>query len=187
MADLNKIKSDATGRMQKSIETLKGQLAKLRTGRASAGLLDQVRVEYYGSEVPISQAASVVVEDARTVSITPYDRSMVQVIEKAIMKSDLGVNPNTAGNIIRIIMPALTEERRKDLAKVVKTEAETAKVAIRNVRRDANQAVKDLGKAKTISEDEEKRGETEVQKLTDQFVAKVDELATAKEKELMSM
>ena len=187
MADVNKIKSDATARMQKCVDTLKTQLAKLRTGRASAGLLDQVRVEYYGSEVPLSQAAAVVVEDARTISITAYDKSMVGVIEKAIMKSDLGLNPNTAGNIIRIIMPPLTEERRRDLAKVVKTEAETAKVAIRNVRRDANQAVKDLGKAKTISADEEKRAETEVQKLTDQFVGKVDETAAAKEKELLSM
>lgn len=187
MADLNKIKSDATMRMQKSVETLKAQLMKLRTGRANAGLLDHVHVDYYGSEVPLSQAAAVVVEDARTISITPWEKTMVAAIEKAIMKSDLGLNPNTAGNIIRIIMPALTEERRRDLVKVVKSEAETAKVAIRNVRRDANQAVKDLGKAKTISTDEEKRAETEIQKLTDQFVAKVDEAAAAKEKELMAM
>ncbi|HVT36791.1 MAG TPA: ribosome recycling factor [Nevskiaceae bacterium] len=187
MADLNKIKSDATARMGKCLDTLKTQLSKLRTGRANAGLLDHVQVDYYGSEVPLSQAASVVVEDARTISITPWDKGMVPVIEKAIMKSDLGLNPNTAGNIIRIIMPALTEERRRDLTKVVKGEAETARVAIRNVRRDANQAVKDLGKAKTISTDEEKRGEAEIQKLTDQWVAKVDETAAAKEKELMSM
>ena len=187
MTDINKIKSDATARMQKCVETLKGQLIKLRTGRANASLLDHVRVDYYGSEVPISQAASVVVEDARTISITAYDKSLIGVIEKAILKSDLGLTPNTAGAIIRIIMPPLTEERRRDLAKVVKTEAESAKVAIRAVRRDANQAVKDLGKAKTISADEEKRGEADVQKITDQFVAKVDETAAAKEKELLSM
>lgn len=187
MTDVNKIKSDATARMQKSVDTLKTQLGKLRTGRANAGLLDHVHVDYYGSEVPLSQAAAVVVEDARTISITPWDKTMVQAIEKAIMKSDLGLNPNTAGSIIRIIMPPLTEERRRDLVKVVKTEAETAKVAIRNVRRDANQGVKDLGKAKAISADDEKRAETEVQKLTDQFIAKVDETAAAKEKELLSM
>ena len=187
MTDINKIKSDANARMQKCVDTLKGQLMKLRTGRANASLLDHVRVDYYGSEVPISQAASVVVEDARTISITAYDKSLIAVIEKAILKSDLGLTPNTAGTIIRIIMPPLTEERRRDLAKVVKTEAENAKVAIRAVRRDANQAVKDLGKAKTISVDEEKRGEADVQKITDQFVAKVDEAASAKEKELLSM
>lgn len=187
MSDVNKIKAEVTARMQKSIDTLKGQLSKLRTGRAHAGLLDQVHVDYYGSDVPLSQAAAVVVEDARTISITPYEKSMVGPIEKAIMKSDLGLNPSTAGNTIRIIMPPLTEERRKDLVKVVKTEAETAKVSVRNARRDANQAVKDLGKAKTISADEEKRAETEVQKLTDQFVAKVDETCAAKEKELLSM
>jgi ribosome recycling factor len=187
MTDINKIKADATTRMQKSVDGLKSQLMKLRTGRANASLLDHVRVDYYGSEVPISQAATVVVEDARTISITAYDKTLVPVIEKAILKSDLGLTPNTAGSIIRIIMPPLTEERRRDLVKVVKVEAENAKVAIRAVRRDANQAVKDLGKAKTISADEEKRGETEVQKITDQFVAKVDEAATAKEKELLSM
>jgi ribosome recycling factor len=184
---INKIKSDATARMQKSLDTLKTQLTKLRTGRANASLLDHVRVDFYGSEVPISQAASVVVEDARTISITPFDKAMIGVIEKAIMTSDLGLTPNTAGQTIRINMPPLTEERRRDLTKVVKTEAETAKVAIRVVRRDANQAVKDLAKAKSISADEEKRAENDVQKLTDQFVAKVDETATAKEKDLMAM
>ncbi|MGH8456465.1 MAG: ribosome recycling factor [Stenotrophobium sp.] len=184
---ISKIKTDATTRMQKSVDTLKAQLMKLRTGRANASLLDHVRVDYYGTEVPISQAAAVVVEDARTITITPYDKTLTAVIEKAILTSDLGITPNTAGQTIRINMPPLTEERRRDLTKVVKTEAETAKVAIRNVRRDANQAVKELGKAKTISGDEEKRAETEIQKLTDQFVAKVDEAASAKEKELMSM
>ena len=182
-----KIKADATTRMQKCVDTLKTQLMKLRTGRASTSLLDHVRVDFYGSEVPISQAAVVSVEDARTISITPYDKSMTAAIEKAILTSDLGLTPNTAGQTIRINMPPLTEERRRDLTKVVKTEAEAAKVAIRNVRRDANQAIKDLGKAKTVSSDEEKRGETEIQKLTDQFVAKVDETASAKEKELMAI
>lgn len=187
MSDINKIKADATARMQKSVEALKGQLIRLRTGRANPALLDHVRVDYYGSEVPVAQAATVTVEDARTISITAYDKALVSVIEKAILKSDLGLTPNVAGTTIRIIMPPLTEERRRDLVKVVKTETENAKVSIRGVRRDANQAVKDLGKAKTISTDEEKRGEAEVQKLTDQFVAKVDETASAKEKELMSM
>lgn len=184
---INEIKKEAGERMQKSIDALKVALAKLRTGRASAGLLDHVSVDYYGSEVPLSQAANVVVEDARTISITPWEKNMVVVIEKAIMKSDLGLNPNTAGQIIRIVMPPLTEERRRDLAKVVKGEAETARVAIRAVRRDANQDIKELLKEKLISTDDEKRGETEIQKLTDQFVAKVEELASAKEKELMSM
>jgi ribosome recycling factor len=187
MADVNTIKKDAQTRMQKSIDALKVELMKLRTGRANAGLLDHVRVDYYGSEVPISQAAQVVVEDARTISITPWDKAMVGAIEKAIMASDLGITPNTAGQIIRVVMPALTEERRKELTKVVKHEAENARVAIRNVRRDANQHVKDLLKDKKISTDEEKRTETEIQKLTDQFVAKVDETAATKEKELLAM
>ena len=187
MADLNTIKKDAQTRMQKSIDSLKTELMKLRTGRANAGLLDHVRVDYYGSEVPISQAAQVVVEDARTISITPWDKSMVGAIEKAILASDLGITPNTAGQIIRVIMPPLTEERRRDLTKVVKHEAENARIAIRNVRRDANTHVKDLLKDKKISTDDEKRAETEIQKLTDQFVAKVDEAAAAKEKELLAM
>lgn len=184
---INDIKNDATKRMQKSVDTLKTELAKLRTGRANAGMLDHVKVDYYGSEVPISQVASVVVEDARTITISPWEKPMVGAIEKAIMTSDLGLNPNTAGQTIRINLPPLTEERRRELAKVVKGEAETAKVAIRNVRRDANQGLKDLEKAKKITADDVKRGETDVQKLTDQFVAKVDEVAQAKEKELMSM
>ncbi|MGQ0696808.1 MAG: ribosome recycling factor [Panacagrimonas sp.] len=184
---INDIKKEAGERMQKCIDALKTGLAKIRTGRASTGLLDHVMVEYYGSEVPLSQAANVVVEDARTISITPWEKNMVNPIEKAIMKSDLGLNPNTAGTIIRIVMPPLTEERRRDMAKVVRGEAEGARVAIRNVRRDANQDIKELAKEKMISTDEEKRGETEIQKLTDQFVARVDETAATKEKELMSL
>ncbi len=184
---LSKIKTDATTRMQKCVDSLKTELVKLRTGRANAALLDHVRVDYYGSEVPISQAAQVTVEDARTISIQAWDKGMVAAIEKAIMTSDLGLNPNTAGQIIRINMPPLTEERRRDLVKVVKSEAEDAKVAIRGVRRDANQAIKDLEKGKEIGADEVKRGEADIQKLTDQFVAKVDEVAAAKEKELLSI
>lgn len=184
---LNDIKNDASKRMQKSVETLKSELMKLRTGRANASLLDHVKVDYYGSEVPLSQAAQVTVEDARTISITPWDKGMVGPIEKAIMISDLGLTPNTNGPVIRIVIPPLTEERRRDLGKVVRNEAETAKVAIRNVRRDANQAVKDLEKAKTISADDVKRGEAEIQKLTDQFVAEVDKVAAAKEKDLLQL
>lgn len=184
---INDIKKEAGDRMQKCIDSLKAALAKLRTGRAHAGLLDHLTVDYYGSEVPLSQCANVVVEDARTISITAWEKNMTSVIEKAIMKSDLGLNPSTAGTIIRIIMPPLTEERRRDMAKIVRGEAEGGRVAIRAVRRDANQDVKELAKEKLISTDDEKRGETEIQKLTDQFVAKVDELAAAKEKELMSL
>ena len=184
---LNDIKKDASERMNKSVDSLRHELAKLRTGRANAALLDHIRVDYYGSEVPLSQAAQITVDDARTISITAWEKNMVSVIEKAIMKSDLGLNPNTAGTIIRIIMPPLTEERRRDLVKVVKSEAEGARVAIRSVRRDANQDIKELAKEKLISADDEKRGETDIQKLTDQFVAKIDEVAAVKEKELLSM
>ncbi|MFA5939407.1 MAG: ribosome recycling factor [Sinimarinibacterium sp.] len=187
MSEMDNIKNDASKRMQKCVDTLKAELMKLRTGRANASLLDHVRVDYYGSDVPISQAASVTVEDSRTISITPWDKGLVGVIEKAIMTSDLGLTPNTAGTTIRIVIPPLTEERRRDLAKVVKHEAESARVAVRGVRRDANQAIKDLEKAKTIGADDVKRGEGDIQKLTDQFVAKVDEAAATKEKELLSM
>lgn len=184
---LNDIKKDASERMSKCVDSLRHELAKLRTGRANAALLDHIRVDYYGSEVPLSQTAQITVDDARTISITAWEKNMVSVIEKAIMKSDLGLNPNTSGTIIRIIMPPLTEERRRDLVKVVKSEAEGARVAIRGVRRDANQDIKELAKEKLVSADDEKRGETDVQKLTDQFVAKIDEIAAVKEKELMSM
>lgn len=184
---INDIKKEAGDRMQKCVEALRSALTKIRTGRASSALLDHVRVDYYGSEVPLSQVANIVVEDARTISITPWEKNMVNVVEKAIMKSDLGLNPNTAGQIIRIIMPPLTEERRRDLAKVVRGEAEGARVAVRAVRRDANQDIKELVKEKLISTDDEKRGETDIQKLTDQFVAKVDEMTAAKEKELMQL
>lgn len=184
---IDDIKKEASERMQKCLDSLKSALGKIRTGRANAALLDHVTVEYYGNEVPLSQASNVVVEDARTISITAWEKTMVTPIEKAIMKSDLGLTPNTAGNIIRIIMPPLTEERRRDLAKVVRSEAESGKVAVRAVRRDANQDIKEMAKEKMISEDQEKRGEGEIQKLTDQFVEKIDAMSAAKEKELMSI
>jgi ribosome recycling factor len=184
---LEDVKKKATERMGKSLETLKAAYTKLRTGRASAGLIDAIRVDYYGSPSPISNVASVVVEDARTITITPWEKNMVQPIEKAIMASDLGITPNTAGTVIRLVMPALTEERRKDLVKVVKQEAEQAKIAIRNVRRDAMQEVKDALKKKLVSDDVEKRAETEIQKLTDQHIAKVDEAMGTKEKETMQL
>lgn len=184
---IEEIKKDASHRMDRAIQVLEAEYAKLRTGRATSSLLDHVRVEYYGAELPVSQAANVTVEDARTICITAWEKSMVPVIEKAIMNSDLGLTPNTAGTVIRIILPPLTEERRKDLAKVVRHEAENARVAVRNVRRDANQSLKDLVKEKEISDDEEKRGEAEVQKITDQHVARIEEIMAAKEKEILSV
>jgi ribosome recycling factor len=184
---LEDVKKKAAARMDKSVDTLKQAYTKLRTGRASTGLVEHLKVDYYGSDVPISNTASIVVEDARTITITPWEKNMVGPIEKAIMASDLGITPNTAGTAIRLVLPALTEERRKDLVKVVKTEAEQAKIAIRNVRRDAMQEVKDALKKKLISDDVEKRAEQEIQKLTDQHIAKIDETAAAKEKETMSL
>lgn len=179
------IVKDAGARMKKSIEALKQSLGKVRTGRAHPSLLDHLRVEYYGSEVPISQVANIGVEDARTLTVTPWEKPMVQAIEKAILKSDLGLNPATAGTVIRIPMPPLTEETRRDLVKVVRHEGEAAKVAIRNIRRDANGDFKDLLKDKEISEDEERRAEDQIQKLTDQYIAEVDKVLENKEAELM--
>jgi ribosome recycling factor len=187
MTDLTTLKRDSEKRMQKCIDSLSSQLMKLRTGRANAALLDHVRVDYYGSEVPVSQVANVTVEDARTISITPWEKTMVGAIEKAILTSDLGLTPNTAGTTMRINLPPLTEERRRELVKVVKGEAEQSKVQIRGIRRDANQTVKDMVKDKLITTDDEKRAEADVQKLTDQYVAKVDDVASAKEKELMAI
>lgn len=181
------IKADAETRMKKCIEVLKHDLMKLRTGRASPQLLDHLRVDYYGSPVPITQVANVTVTDARTLTVTPWEKAMVAAVERAIMTSDLGLQPNTAGLAIRIALPPLTEQRRKDLAKVVAHEGENAKVAIRNVRRDANQSIKELAKEKIITADEEKGAEAAIQKLTDQFVAKADETMNGKEKELMSV
>jgi len=181
------IRKDAEQRMKKSIEALKTELAKIRTGRAHVSILDHITVEYYGGEVPLSQVAKLNVEDARTLTVTPWEKDMVGKVEKAIMMSDLGLNPSTAGNVIRVPMPMLTEERRRDLVKVVRHEGENAKVAIRNIRRDANGDFKTLLKEKEISEDEERRAEEAVQKLTDTFVAEVDALVEAKEKELMEV
>ncbi len=178
---------DAETRMRKSIESYKTEIAKLRTGRAHPSILDHVRVDYYGSEMPISQVANIVASDARTLTITPWEKKMVGAIEKAIHTSDLGLNPATLGDVIRVPMPALNEERRKDLIKVVRTESEAARVSIRNVRRDANNDFKDLLKKKEITEDEERRLGDDIQKITDKFVAEVDQITTTKEAELMAI
>ena len=184
---IDDIKSDAASRMGKSVEALGHELAKVRTGRAHPSLLDHIRVEYYGSEVPVSQVANINVEDARTLTVSPWEKPMVSVVEKAILTSDLGLNPMTAGTVIRVPMPPLTEERRRDLIKVVRHEAEGAKVAIRNIRRDANHNLKELVKEKMISEDDERRGQEIIQKLTDQHIKEVDEALEVKEKELMEI
>ncbi|RCU48869.1 ribosome recycling factor [Corallincola luteus] len=183
---INDIKKDAKTRMEKSIESLKGQMAKIRTGRAHPSLLDTIMVPYYGAPTPLKQLANVIVEDSRTLALTVFDKSLAGAVEKAIMSSDLGLNPNSAGTVIRIPMPPLTEERRKDLIKVVRAEAEAARVAVRNIRRDANSDLKELLKEKEISEDEDRKGHDEVQKITDTFVKQVDELLKAKEQELMA-
>jgi ribosome recycling factor len=184
---LNDIKTDAQQRMSKSVDALKHELQRLRTGRASTALVEHLKVNYYGSDVPLSQVANVAVSDARSLTITPWEKNMVQPIEKAIMSSDLGLNPTTAGTVIRINLPALTEERRKDLSKHVAHEGENAKVAVRNIRRDAIQHIKELLKDKKITEDEERRAEEDVQKLTDKFVKDVDGVVKAKEDELMAL
>ena len=182
---LNDIKKDARIRMGKSLVSLRTELAKIRTGRAHPSLLEHVHVDYYGSEVPISQAANVSVEDSRTLAVTAWDKTMVQPLEKAIMKSDLGLNPVTAGTIIRIPLPPLTEERRVSLGKVVHHEGENAKIAIRNIRRDANHHIKELLKEKEISEDDDHRAEQEIQQLTDQHCTQADEIVAVKEQELL--
>ncbi len=182
LEDINK---DARIRMHKSLESLRKELAKIRTGRAHPSLLEHVHVDYYGSEVPISQAASVAVEDARTLAVTAWDKTMVAVIEKAILTSDLGLNPTTAGTVIRIPLPPLTEERRLELGKVVHNEGENAKIAIRNIRRDANHHIKELLKEKEISEDDDHRAEHDIQQITDLAVHKADEIVAVKEKELL--
>ncbi|MEZ5440725.1 MAG: ribosome recycling factor [Lysobacterales bacterium] len=184
---LEDIKSDAKHRMGKSVEALQQELARVRTGRAQASLLDHIRVPYYGQDVPVSQVATVSVSDARTITVTPWEKNMVGAVEKAILTSDLGLNPNTSGQVIRIIIPALTEERRKELSKVVSHEAENAKVAVRNIRRDANHHVKELLKSKEITEDDERHAEAEIQKLTDHYVKEIDGVAKAKEEELMAL
>ena len=179
------IKRDARIRMRKTLDSLRGELAKIRTGRAHPSLLEHVHVEYYGSEVPIGQAASVAIEDARTPAVTAWDKNMVQPIEKAILTSDLGLNPVTAGTVIRIPLPPLTEERRVALGKVVHHEGENAKIAIRNIRRDAIHHVKELEKEKEISEDDDRRAEHDIQLITDEHVKLVDEIVAGKEQELL--
>ncbi len=184
---IEEITQDAEARMKKSVESLKTELTKIRTGRAHPSLLDHVMVDYYGSPTPVKQVANVVAEDSRTLAVTPWEKPMVQAIEKAIMTADLGLNPATAGTVIRVPMPPLTEERRRDLVKVVKAEGETGKIAVRNIRRDANGDFKDLLKEKEISEDECRKAEDGIQKLTDKYVAEIDKLLEAKEKEMMEI
>jgi ribosome recycling factor len=182
--DINK---DAETRMAKSVEALRHELAKIRTGRAHPSLLDHITVNYYGTETPIKQVANVTAEDARTLAVSPWEKSMVQVVEKAILQSDLGLNPNTAGAVIRVPMPPLTEERRRDLIKVARQEAEQGRVAVRNIRRDANSELKEMVKEKMISEDDERRGQELIQKLTDKYVKEVDQVLEEKEADLMAI
>jgi ribosome recycling factor len=181
------VKKNAEQKMHKSIETLRADLAKVRTGRAHTGILDHVMVDYYGNPTPIAQVANLTLIDARTIGVQPWEKKMVATVEKAIRESDLGLNPSTQGDMIRVPTPALTEERRKELVKVVKSEAEGAKVAIRNVRRDANEALKKLLKDKACSEDDERRAQDDVQKITDKFVAEVDKLVVEKEKDILTV
>ncbi|MEX1200865.1 MAG: ribosome recycling factor [Methylophaga sp.] len=184
---IDEIEKDAAERMQKSVAALSTAMAKIRAGRAHTSLLDHVMVPYYGSDVPLSQVANVGIEDSRTISVTPWEKNMVSVIEKAIMTSDLGVNPNSAGMTIRIPIPALTEERRRDLVKVAKSEAENARIAVRNIRRDANGTVKDLLKEKDISEDEARVAEENIQELTNTTIKKIDDVLAEKETDLMEV
>lgn len=178
---------DTKAKMEKAVAAIKQDLAKIRTGRAHPSLLDHIRVSYYGSEVPLGQVANVTTEDARTLAITPWEREMIAVIEKAIMESDLGINPMTAGNVIRVPIPPLTEERRKELIKVARHEAEQGRISIRNLRREANAELKEALKEKLISEDEERKGEERIQKLTDQYISQIDDLLAEKEKDLLSI
>lgn len=184
---INDILKDSKTRMEKSVEALKSQLSKIRTGRAHPSLLDGIQVSYYGASTPLRQVANVSVEDARTLTISVFDKTLIQPVEKAILQSDLGLNPMSAGTTIRVPLPPLTEERRRDLVKVVRNEAEGARVAVRNIRRDANADLKTLLKDKEIGEDDERKAADEVQKLTDAFVKKVDEVLADKEKELMEV
>ena len=185
--DVNQIKKATDDKMKKSVEALKADLAKVRTGRAHTGILDHIKVDYYGNETPLSQVANITLVDSRTIGVQPWEKKMVSAIEKAIRDSDLGLNPATQGELVRVPMPALTEERRKELIKVVKHEGETAKVAIRNLRRDANHHLKELLKNKAVPEDQERRAQDEVQKLTDRYVAEVDKLLQQKEADLMQV
>jgi ribosome recycling factor len=184
---LEELKKDAAERMAKCVAAVKSEFKRMRTGRASTAILEGVRVDYYGAEMPLSQVANVTVEDSRTLAVTPWDKSIVPVIEKAIMKSDLGLTPNTAGAVIRLPIPPLTEERRKEIIKVARHEAENARVAVRNVRRDVMNDLKEMVKEKLVSQDDDHRAQDEVQKLTDRYVAEVDHALADKEKELLSI
>lgn len=184
---LDDLKKDAADRMSKCVGALKNEFKRMRTGRASTALLENLRVEYYGSEMPLTQVANVVVEDARTLTVTPWDKSMVQVIEKAIYKSDLGLTPNTAGAVIRLPLPPLTEERRREIIKVARHEAENARVAVRNVRRDVMNDLKEMLKDKLVSQDDDRRAQDEIQKLTDKYVGEIDRVLADKEKELLQV
>lgn len=184
---INEIKDDASSRMAKSVEALKNQMKKIRTGRAHPSLLDSIMVPYYGTDTPLNQVGNVGVGDARTLTITVFDATMIAAVEKAIMSSDLGLNPNSAGALIRIPLPPLTEERRKDLIKVVRAETEQARVAIRNIRRDANGDIKELEKEKEVGEDDARKGEENIQQLTNKYVKEMDDLLAEKEKELMEV
>jgi len=184
---LDDIKKDAGERMAKSVTSLRQELTKIRTGRAHTSLLDHITVEYYGSEVPLNQASNVGVEDSRTLTVTPWEKDMVPVIEKAILNSDLGLNPATAGTVIRVPLPPLTEERRKDLIRVVRHEAEGGRIAVRNIRRDAIHDIKELLKEKLIGEDDEHRAEDEIQAITDKYIAEIDKILDEKESELMEI
>jgi ribosome recycling factor len=187
MAMIADVKKNAEQKMNKSLETLKADFGKVRTGRAHTGILDHVTVDYYGNPTPINQVANLTLVDARTIGVQPWEKNLVGAVEKAIRDSDLGLNPATSGDMIRVPMPMLTEERRRDLIKVVKAEAENAKVAVRNVRRDANENLKKLLKDKAISEDEERRAQDEIQKLTDRFVSEIDKALQVKEADLMAV
>jgi ribosome recycling factor len=184
---LDDIKKDARERMTKCVQTFQADMRKLRTGRAHPSLIEHLKVDYYGNDTPLNQVANIAVEDGRTLVVSPWEKTMVQAIEKAIHKSDLGLNPMTAGTVIRIPMPALTEERRRDITKVLRQDAEGARVAVRNVRRDVMTDIKDLLKEKLVSQDDEKRAEVEIQKLTDKHIADIEQLLAAKEKEVMQI
>jgi ribosome recycling factor len=184
---INDVKQESQVRMEKSIDALKHEMSRIRTGRAHPGLLEQITVDYYGSATPLSQVANVSVADARMLTVTPWEKTMVPVVEKAIMNADLGLNPATAGTTIRVPMPPLTEERRKELIRLVRSTAENARIAIRNIRRDANGQLKDFLKEKEISEDDDRRGQEAIQKLTDKFVTEVDEILSKKESDLMEI
>ena len=184
---LDELKKDAAERMAKCVAALRSEFKRMRTGRASTALLENLRVEYYGAEMPLTQCANVAVEDSRTLTVTPWDKTMVPVIEKAIHKSDLGLTPNTAGAVIRLPLPPLTEERRKELAKSARHEAENARVAVRNVRRDVMNDLRDMLKEKLVSQDDDRRAQDDVQKLTDKYVHEIDQVLADKEKELLSV